>query len=1488
MSAAYRIFMTLPLLTAWVAVAESDEPLPVRAQVQVNGQRTPATAEGSAASASMFLSDRLATRRLRLAENRIADGAYDEAIDLLQAVLEIEEDAVAPTAHDPQTVRSLRSQALDLMGEMPPEGRRAYELKFGAPAKRRLDEALSRGDWSALEEVSRRFFHTEAGQEATYRLAVRAQDRGEPLHAALLYARLTEAAVLRFEPQLSLRAAAAWLQAGMHEPARKAAARFVERANARVHVAGRAVPADGDPDQLLAWLERNAGASPRLRGAAWPVFGGTPDRMAEVAPVTLAGGVEWSHQIHEPTRWDDAREASRARRLAETLDQVTQAGASSGELRQPAFHPLVAGELVIFRTLRNIQAVDLATGEFRWQTERPHDVLFDRVLEGQTFGLGGGGVSPFGRSTHLEEYVAQYAWRNLTTGTLATDGRYVYAVEGAGFAGNRILNQGVRARDHFDLGATSFNTLIAYDLEAEGRIAWTAGGPPEDATTTGLFFLGPPLPLEGRLYALAEQDGEVRLVVLDPTATNEEERLLWTQTLVGAEVPVTVDPLRRMSGLSPAFADGVLVCPTGSGAVVGVDLAGQLLLWGYQYPRNVSQRPDGPQRPIFMPQQSLMPQEEVDRWLDAVPHIADGAVYLTPRDSDELHCLDVRDGRQRWKRPRSSGLYVAAVVQGQVLVVGRQNIKAFEVTTGESAWGKALPESETAGRGVRSGELYHLPLATGEIVTLHLGSRQLFGPSPLGEGVTAGNLIAAEGRLISQSTGMVAGFRRLEMFEAELQERLAAEEDAAALALRGEHRLHRGEIEAGLADLRAACAAGAPPRAKRLLVKTLLEGLRSDFASFRHYEQDLAELADDPIQRAAFFQRFAEGLDEAGEFAAAFQAYLRLTDGRLPELPPVRVTEHHVIRGDRLLQVRIGELYADASPADRETMDAAISLRLREATDAEDLPSLHRLASLFRGTPAGAAAFRSLAEFYEARGDRLRQEQMLLRLRDLTGSETVDFSDLTRSPETVGDALEASFRHPYRVEYLPDEIGTGRPGTTVEIGFGLRVVGPVPRDYDGWRFEVDTSRRRLHARDPFGRVRWKIDVATREDHNSRYVSSIDAGHVRFSGHLLVCVVGTRLTVLDLLTEPDQPKVLWGRNLVDRSFGPEIEINRVTRVPLDPPPTPVGFAGAELLLLQIDNTIAAVDALTGEVLWERRDLPRPRDPTGDSEFVVVSPANVAGALVLRAVDGQDVQFVPQADLTGRLTWRGTQVVVWRSIPEGHELACRDLARDVEAWTRTYSESAKGMLLGADEVAVLDPAGGYFEVVRLNDGEALFTAQIEPDITINRFLALRSFGKYVLFTRRNLRVAGARIERSDWRFQADGLAYAFDETGQRLWSTMIRGLQLSNDQPAGLPLLFLTATLRSAEGQSHRAAVLDLRTGRILIERTREQQFVPYEVRADVGTGVVTIALSDGRILLTPSDGPLPRPMADGIEAAQPQPPAGGHEGAVEDLLRRAVR
>src|SRR5690606_2079904 len=97
-------------------------------------------------------------------------------------------------------------------------------------------------------------------------------------------------------------------------------------------------------------------------------FRGNVSRNAASAAASPIGRVAWSQStIQEDsafglTRGQLARVENELNRLAEARDQ------DSHMFPLSVAEPLILGQRAVFRTLQNIQAVDLKTGETLWKT----------------------------------------------------------------------------------------------------------------------------------------------------------------------------------------------------------------------------------------------------------------------------------------------------------------------------------------------------------------------------------------------------------------------------------------------------------------------------------------------------------------------------------------------------------------------------------------------------------------------------------------------------------------------------------------------------------------------------------------------------------------------------------------------------------------------------------------------------------------------------------------------------------------------------------------------------------------------------------------------------------------------------------------------------------------------------------------------------------------------------------------------------------------
>ena len=207
-------------------------------------------------------------QQLSRAKRYLEEQSYSDAVSELGSLLNNPEaeDFFIDTRSAEGTTASLKAEALRLLGTMPEKGRQSYELQFGAEARRMLIDSVAEGDIQKLTEVSRKFFHTQAGYEAAILLGRHHLDRGRPLAAALSLKRVSDSLVAReFEPELSVTLAVAWLQAGSRGKAETVLVELKKKLpRASIGIGPKQVQLFDDDAQALAWLEQNVGAL-RLR-----------------------------------------------------------------------------------------------------------------------------------------------------------------------------------------------------------------------------------------------------------------------------------------------------------------------------------------------------------------------------------------------------------------------------------------------------------------------------------------------------------------------------------------------------------------------------------------------------------------------------------------------------------------------------------------------------------------------------------------------------------------------------------------------------------------------------------------------------------------------------------------------------------------------------------------------------------------------------------------------------------------------------------------------------------------------------------------------------------------------------------------------------------------------------------------------------------------------------------------------------------------------
>jgi outer membrane protein assembly factor BamB len=584
------------------------------------------------------------------------------------------------------------------------------------------------------------------------------------------------------------------------------------------------------------------------------------------------------------------------------------------------------------------------------------------------------------------------------------------------------------------------------------------------------FYLGAPLPLSGKLYVLSEKKSQLRLICLDPSVLVpvnpakpeiKAPKICWVQELPSFVHGLDKDCMRRFQAAHIAFGEGVLVCPTNAGAILGVDLLTRSLVWTHAYRDSKTQAELSPAVGGFgggrrfrgeVPRIDLNPE----RWRPAPPAIAAGKVVFTAYDSNSVQCLSLRDGKPKWSYPRSTDdLYFAGVYDNKVIIVGKNSVKALNLADSQMEL-KVLWEVKgigmPAGQGVASENVYYLPLKADAdkkepgIARIDLANGRLVNPviKCRKKEFVPGNLLFFEGDLYSQGAEAIAAFPQLETKIAEMNKLLQANpKDPQGLLERGTLMLDKGQLDPAIADLRLVLEqqpqAILRDRAREKLYESLTELLRERFGDgekfLGEYEKlcrvDVPEdagaeqrrrLQEDQINRQSKrLELIGKGREGQGRLVEAFQAYEDfglLTGNR--ELVQSIEEPSTLSRPDVWARGRITALVNKADPQKRKPLENLIRQKFERLKAGNDLEGLKGFVSVFGETAGvGREARLELAARLLAVGgeEELRDAELqLLQLRRASGEDRA----------SVARALELLARVMIRKGLLEDAVACYR------------------------------------------------------------------------------------------------------------------------------------------------------------------------------------------------------------------------------------------------------------------------------------------------------------------------------------------------------------------------------------------------------------------------------------------------------------------------------
>jgi len=1023
--------------------------------VGVNPSTT--TGSGQQFSAIKLIEKSEFRQYIEVAQACIKDKAWNDAVTALQAMLDSKEDFYVrvkekdPTGRESVRWTSAKTEANALLGTMASEGLDVYEVRYGGKARQMFDEARRKGDWEQLSDVALRYLHTRAGTEANDYLATSLLDRGQFFPAALRFERL-----LKMNPErvkisdlAIFKTALAYRRAGEVKKAdefwKKLEDRLKEQGGLKI---GDQLVAMERLQQMLNETARPESANPH----DWPLIRGnlTNSAQAKGSP-PLLDMVLWQR----PTLLDKSdisgaveEKGAEAKMWVDRAVQQQQRQPNTPVLS--GSFPIAVGNLMIYRSYMDIRAVFLQeqkdaqgkllakAGDIAWKSTEFEGSLAMVLGDPKLRGI----VENQWLNNYQQPGVLNLVYENSLLGSLSSDHRLVYAVDDLAVPAPANIFQFMWNTPQMNneiKALISGNSLVAYELNS-GLNIWRLGGrpvgeghDPNNDPFVDSHFLGAPLSVGGKLYVLNEKnpgpmgDSELRLVCIDPTKkdANHKPRVLTIQALgnVQQQHRITHDMSRRTHAVHLAYADGILVCPTNAGEVLGIDLLSRSLAWSYPYregPSNTQPNPNPFPQPLPFPQPipGMNAGNILGNWQSSPPVVADGKIVFTAPDASSVHCINLHNGLLSWRSPRLDGdLFLAGVYQGKVIIVGKNGCRILSLHDGGQL--HYIPTGDLpSGQGVACKNVYYLPLQKGEVTAIDLNRGIIKAHNRATKAsVPPGNLVFHEGVVVSQTPREILAYPQLAARLELATEALKADpNNPEKLLNRGEMRLFDGQVQDAVNDLREALTKNPPEavgqRTRDRLFEAYTDLFHLDFNGasgkyldeFRGLCKVPANNAEEQQRTARFLRIVAEGRESQGNLVDAFQLYREFGDLPLNREQGVAALDDptHKIPTPIWLRGRISNMMAKAKPEQREPLEAKIAEEWKIVENKNDVDAVRTFVGMF-DVPfrVGRQARLKLAETIMNKNDKAAYLEAELNLGQLR------VGDFRRDPQVGGRALAA-------------------------------------------------------------------------------------------------------------------------------------------------------------------------------------------------------------------------------------------------------------------------------------------------------------------------------------------------------------------------------------------------------------------------------------------------------------------------------------------------
>lgn len=1145
--------------------------------------------------------------------------------------------------------------------------------------------------------------------------------------------------------------------------------------------------------------------------------------------------------------------------------------------------PLVTKELVIVRSLDEILAVDLATGERRWTIPNTE---FARIPD------------RFFDNPNVHSLAIDWAQLRLCAdslfGRMSANDRQLFVLQGSHQDGQAKMANWDMLKGNIRQGINQ-NSLCSYSL-SDGKALWELGGiaNPDDPYQ-GVVFLGCPLVIDDLLYVVAQRETELELLAIESASG----LLSWSLKFGAAILPIAEDLQRSRVACPVTWQDGLLICSTSAGAVVAVDPLLKTIKWAYRYPATTFAASDLAQGP----NPHLSPRNHEpwwDTWREpfqatcnptreptaAAPQPTSATttkilLFASP-ETEQLHAINLADGKPLWRIDRSGGALVAGIVENRLIILEGDFVRAHDAATGRQLWRTTI--DDVGGPGAFAGATLILTSLSRGTMLLDTRTGNVISDS-LSNEAPYGSLVEAGSDWVLLSRQNVMRLPRLDNVRRDVAERIRDDSKNESL-----------QIQAAFLDLQA----GDPGSARRRLEglqstaaidlrrQTLMEVLRASKSSQPDAERselvrELKELATNPDQSFSIARAIGTYLLSASDFVGSVDALLDGLGSDLGQPEGLVKAPSVVVRRDRLLLGMIDEALRKASPGDLTAIAELFSNRVKAAKKSRDRFAALSLIEQWKGLDASRKLLmqeddRSLRRWSPA--------QLELEFLDAAGSNDADVARqaLTRLAQRL-DKSEATSREASAIRRrIAYEHPTGAPESSLPRP--LKPIWPevVPKaeaPRSDKTFEIFSV---VPMEAEPGSLAERLDVWIDRNGNEILfrgdsffpIGTSDGRELTFKlpttvspyrgptgymlrhawgiGRTIILLVGTELFAI---SPPDDHSAastwfLWSIDLQsapgDTRIVPGAKGNSDSRfLVVDQSNRTIGKVGpvrAGYLCFQKGTKLVAVETETGKTLWERLDFPADAVVVGDDHQIFVWNER-KGLEVLSAIDGRKIEERTFDHSPTEMIHQRDSLVWTLTRDQAVRIELHNFRSGQPVWSRTEPAQTQVTVLDSETLGIAHP-DGQFHVVAARSGQPVgvpFSIKVKSLSGIVSWYDTERWYVALTSPSNNLNtLKGLQINDSYRLKFISGTIFAIDcQSFKLLWQRDLKKEPLSLDQPRTSPVLVQLWKL-PPKGSELMLRLIDKRTGTIVFERSKEDYSPYYLLNPDPQQGVLELKLA----------------------------------------------